>query len=395
MPGPSALDRPIAGAMQTVRAVADDCAGVSTGSWRGARSQELGPDSGTTIDRRVAIGRLHRHPSAASTRWGTRRSRGGGGGWRRCSPRGRGGAQPSVGDGALGDLGIGSGGDPRDGAAEDALAPLDPPPLLVLPDDESTSRRRDPGHVRGPSRPRPRRRTRARRRRRARSGRWNTSGSTARSRCPALLDRHPTPPRRPDRRAMPRAPAATTPAAASAARLEELFLPFLDANHIPRPRLNAWLSIGDDRFQVDCLWPEPASSASSTASSPTARSEPSARTASATGDSAAATGIGSSMRNFTEDQLADRTPHAIALASELLAATFTTVRDNLRPWPPPRPRLRLPSAPASARCARRCRCPCATSPTAPASRRRCCPRSSAGRPRRRSRSRRRSPPASN
>jgi hypothetical protein len=38
--------------------------------------------------------------------------------------------------------------------------------------------------------------------------------------------------------------------------LEELFLPFLDAHHIPRPRLNAWLSIGDERFQVDCLWPD-------------------------------------------------------------------------------------------------------------------------------------------
>jgi len=37
--------------------------------------------------------------------------------------------------------------------------------------------------------------------------------------------------------------------------LEELFLPFLDTHRIPRPRLNAWLSIGDDRFQVDCLWP--------------------------------------------------------------------------------------------------------------------------------------------
>lgn len=37
--------------------------------------------------------------------------------------------------------------------------------------------------------------------------------------------------------------------------LEELFLPFLDAHHIPRPRLNAWLSIGEERFQVDCYWP--------------------------------------------------------------------------------------------------------------------------------------------
>jgi very-short-patch-repair endonuclease len=38
--------------------------------------------------------------------------------------------------------------------------------------------------------------------------------------------------------------------------LEEAFLPFLDAHQIPRPRLNAWLSIDDDRFQVDCLWPD-------------------------------------------------------------------------------------------------------------------------------------------
>jgi hypothetical protein len=38
--------------------------------------------------------------------------------------------------------------------------------------------------------------------------------------------------------------------------LEELFLPFLDTHHIPRPRLNAWLSIGEDPFQVDCLWPD-------------------------------------------------------------------------------------------------------------------------------------------
>ena len=39
--------------------------------------------------------------------------------------------------------------------------------------------------------------------------------------------------------------------------LEELFLPFLDANRIPRPRLNFWLSVDDDSFQVDCFWPEP------------------------------------------------------------------------------------------------------------------------------------------
>jgi very-short-patch-repair endonuclease len=38
--------------------------------------------------------------------------------------------------------------------------------------------------------------------------------------------------------------------------LEERFIAFLDAHRIPRPRLNPWLTIDDDRFQVDCLWPE-------------------------------------------------------------------------------------------------------------------------------------------
>jgi hypothetical protein len=38
--------------------------------------------------------------------------------------------------------------------------------------------------------------------------------------------------------------------------LEEHFIAFLDAEKIPRPRLNVWLSIGDDRYQVDCLWPK-------------------------------------------------------------------------------------------------------------------------------------------
>jgi hypothetical protein len=38
--------------------------------------------------------------------------------------------------------------------------------------------------------------------------------------------------------------------------LEELFLPFLDAHHIPRPRLNPWLFVGEENFQVDCLWPD-------------------------------------------------------------------------------------------------------------------------------------------
>jgi very-short-patch-repair endonuclease len=39
--------------------------------------------------------------------------------------------------------------------------------------------------------------------------------------------------------------------------LEERFISFLDANKIPRPRLNFWLSVGEDRYQVDCFWPGP------------------------------------------------------------------------------------------------------------------------------------------
>jgi hypothetical protein len=38
--------------------------------------------------------------------------------------------------------------------------------------------------------------------------------------------------------------------------LEERFIAFLDANEIPRPRLNPWLSLGEVRLQVDCLWPD-------------------------------------------------------------------------------------------------------------------------------------------
>jgi very-short-patch-repair endonuclease len=38
--------------------------------------------------------------------------------------------------------------------------------------------------------------------------------------------------------------------------LEQLFLPFLDEHRIQRPRLNAWLPVGEHRYQVDCLWPE-------------------------------------------------------------------------------------------------------------------------------------------
>jgi hypothetical protein len=70
---------------------------------------------------------------------------------------------------------------------------------------------------------------------------------------PALLERHPHHKGTPIvRTCLERL--AEDPSGRIRSDLEELFLPFLDANQIPRPRLNAWISIDDDRFQVDCLW---------------------------------------------------------------------------------------------------------------------------------------------
>ncbi len=37
---------------------------------------------------------------------------------------------------------------------------------------------------------------------------------------------------------------------------EERFIGFLDRYDLPRPHFNAWLTIGAERFQVDCLWPD-------------------------------------------------------------------------------------------------------------------------------------------
>jgi very-short-patch-repair endonuclease len=37
--------------------------------------------------------------------------------------------------------------------------------------------------------------------------------------------------------------------------LEERFLPFLRRYRLPMPQLNAWIEIGQRRYQVDCLWP--------------------------------------------------------------------------------------------------------------------------------------------
>jgi hypothetical protein len=45
------------------------------------------------------------------------------------------------------------------------------------------------------------------------------------------------------------------PVGVSREELEARFLAFLDRFGIPRPRLNAWLTLGSRRYQVDCLWP--------------------------------------------------------------------------------------------------------------------------------------------
>jgi hypothetical protein len=72
---------------------------------------------------------------------------------------------------------------------------------------------------------------------------------------PALLDRRPRHPGTPlCRIALERV--RDDPGGRLRSPLEELFLPFLDAHRIPRPRLNFWLSVGEDRYQVDCLWPD-------------------------------------------------------------------------------------------------------------------------------------------
>ncbi|HKZ13308.1 MAG TPA: DUF559 domain-containing protein [Solirubrobacterales bacterium] len=72
---------------------------------------------------------------------------------------------------------------------------------------------------------------------------------------PALLARHP---KHPGAAIVPRCleRLKDDPGGRVRSPFEESFLPFLDAHHIPRPHLNAWLSVGDESFQVDCFWPD-------------------------------------------------------------------------------------------------------------------------------------------
>lgn len=46
----------------------------------------------------------------------------------------------------------------------------------------------------------------------------------------------------------------TLPTGRTRSRLEERFLPFLRRHGLPRPRLNDWITVGEERFQVDCHW---------------------------------------------------------------------------------------------------------------------------------------------
>jgi very-short-patch-repair endonuclease len=39
-------------------------------------------------------------------------------------------------------------------------------------------------------------------------------------------------------------------------KLEERFAPFLRLHHLPLPRFNDWILLGDKRFCVDCHWPD-------------------------------------------------------------------------------------------------------------------------------------------
>jgi very-short-patch-repair endonuclease len=39
-------------------------------------------------------------------------------------------------------------------------------------------------------------------------------------------------------------------------RLEERFAPFLRRHHLPLPRFNDWIVLGEKRYQVDCHWPD-------------------------------------------------------------------------------------------------------------------------------------------
>ena len=46
------------------------------------------------------------------------------------------------------------------------------------------------------------------------------------------------------------------PAGTKRSPLEERFAPFLRQTHLPLPRFNDWIVLGDKRYKVDCHWPD-------------------------------------------------------------------------------------------------------------------------------------------
>jgi len=71
---------------------------------------------------------------------------------------------------------------------------------------------------------------------------------------PDLLDRYP---RRHGARVVRECLArrAEAPSGRVKSRLEEKFLPFLRRHELPLPQLNAWISLEQASYEVDCLWP--------------------------------------------------------------------------------------------------------------------------------------------
>ena len=162
-----------------------------------------------------------------------------------------------------------------------ALAEVDHGGILESWRDEVAESRRDSGDLGGAEHVATSRRTKARRRRRRRSGRWNTSGSTARFRCLRSSSAIRAIGGRRSSRGVSTG-FGTTPEVGSAARSRKSFLPFLVGIRSRRPKLNAWLASATTATRSIASGPTRASSASSTASGPTAPDVPSARTASAT-----------------------------------------------------------------------------------------------------------------
>jgi very-short-patch-repair endonuclease len=68
-----------------------------------------------------------------------------------------------------------------------------------------------------------------------------------------LIERHP---RRPGVANLRSLLAANRPGGITRSHLEERFVAFLDSRELPRPRLNATLSLRGRFFEVDCLWRE-------------------------------------------------------------------------------------------------------------------------------------------